>query len=48
MLLEVGGYPRELHGDGVAADFEQFCAGCEGLFSDPTKDPELIGSTAGE
>ncbi len=48
MLLEVGSYPCELDGYGVAADFEQFCTCCEGLFSDPAKDPELIGSTAGE
>ena len=48
MLLEVGGDPCELHGYGVAADFEQFYVCCERLFSDPAKDPELIGSTAGE
>lgn len=48
MLLEVGGYPCELHGNGVATYFEQFCAICECLFSDPTKDPELISSAASE
>ena len=48
MLLEVGGDPCELHGYGVAADFEQFGSGRVRLFSDPAKDPELIGSTAGE
>ena len=48
MLLEVGGDPCELDWDGVAADFEQFRSRGVGLVSNPAKDPELIGSTAGE
>lgn len=48
MLFKVGSDPCELDWDGVAADFEQFRSRGVRLVSDPAKDPELIGSTAGE
>ena len=48
MLLEVGRDPCELDGHGVAADLEQLRIQSLRPISDPTEDPELIGSAAGE
>lgn len=47
-VFKVGGDPCELHWDGVATYLEQLCTRRNRLFSDPAKDPELIGSTPGE
>ena len=47
-IFEVGGDPCELHRYRVATYLQQFCARRDRTLSDPAKDPELIGSTAGK
>ena len=48
MVFETSGDPCELDGYGIAADFEQLCTQSLRSISDPTEDPELIGSASGE